>query len=83
MRIANRHILLILTALIACSGCVSQEQLSQCVSQDWYQRGFDDANAGYGTSQFMSYHNRCAPHGITPHRTNYLAGWVAGNKPAT
>lgn len=80
MRILARQFALLLAVLSICTGCVTQEMLSQCVSQDWYKRGFDDASAGYDTSQFLSHHNRCAPHGITPHRTDYLAGWTAGRE---
>ena len=52
--------------------------MEQCIGQDWYSLGYTDASNGLGTQQFLAYHNSCALHGITPHRTHYLSGWVDG-----
>ena len=59
-------------------GCANQTFVAQCISEDWYERGFSDATEGLSTQQFLAYHNRCAQHGVTPHRTDYLSGWSAG-----
>ncbi len=69
---------LLLSACCLAAGCSNQAIVAQCVSEDWYERGYSDAADGLDTGTFLAYHNRCTQHGITPHRTDYLSGWVAG-----
>ena len=60
------------------TGCANQAVVQQCLAEDWYERGYTDATKGLSTHQFLNYHYTCAPRGVTPHRSDYLSGWVAG-----
>jgi len=71
--------LLAIPLLIGTGGC-SGMPVERCASQDWYAQGYQDAANGLSTEQFLTYHNSCALHGITPHRTRYLSGWVDGRE---
>lgn len=70
--------LLLLITLCFAAGCTNLAVVEECVSEDWYERGYTDAADGHSTRQFLAHHNRCTQHGVTPHRTDYLSGWVAG-----
>jgi hypothetical protein len=76
IRITTIFLMLILGSLA--SGCSSPALVEACMQEDWYERGYLDATDGLSTRQFLSHQNRCSRHGITPHRTDYLSGWVAG-----
>ena len=69
-----------LISLLVClvAGCSSPALVEACIEENWYERGYLDAADGLSTRQFLSHQNRCSRHGITPHRTEYLSGWVAG-----
>jgi hypothetical protein len=72
----------IVSGICLLGGCVNHAALAQCRAENWYERGYQDGSDGLGSRQFLAYHELCTRVGITPHRTDYLTGWAAGNRAA-
>jgi hypothetical protein len=72
------RLFLAITAICLATGCANQAVVERCLSEDWYAVGYQDAKRGHGTQQLLAHQNVCTQHGITPHRSSYLDGWLAG-----
>lgn len=70
-------LLLLLSTGLACArnGSVSE---SQCAAGDWETIGYRDGALGYRSSRLLAHQDACVPHGVTPDRAAYQAGWQQG-----
>ncbi len=76
-RHAALALLLLVPTALACARNASVSE-SQCAAGDWETIGYRDGALGYRSSRLLAHQDACVPHGVTPDRAAYLAGWQQG-----
>lgn len=75
-----RTLILVLACAAVLAGCSSKPSVSenQCAAGDWQTIGYRDGVKGVRSSRLLEHQDACMEHGITPSRSEYMAGWEEG-----
>ncbi len=62
-----------LAAILLAGGCATLSE-GECLTADWYDIGFEDANRGHDPGRLSAHRDACGKHGVAPEREAYAAG---------
>jgi hypothetical protein len=71
------NVLVVIAALLP--GCAAMSD-SECRNANWYELGERDALVYGLRPQIDQYAHQCGRHGVQPSETDYLSGWIIGER---